>query len=36
LVNKTAGDSIEIIIPAGKKQYIIKKVITFHGTELKG
>jgi transcription elongation factor GreA len=36
LVNKTAGDSVEIIIPAGKKQYKIRKVITFHGTELKG
>jgi len=36
LMNKTAGDSVEIIIPAGKKQYVIKKVITFHGIELNG
>ena len=34
LMNKTAGESVKIIIPAGEKQYIIKKIITFNGTVL--
>jgi len=36
LTGKTAGDNVEIVIPAGKKRYHIRKVVTFHGTELKG
>ncbi len=34
LMNKTPGESVEIVIPAGKKQYLIKKIVTINGTEL--
>jgi len=33
LRNKTAGDNIELNIPAGKKRYFIEKLITVHGEE---
>jgi len=34
LTGKTAGDEVEVIIPAGKKRYYIEKVVTIHGNEL--
>jgi transcription elongation factor GreA len=33
LNNRSAGDSVEITIPAGKKRYLIKKLTTIHGNE---
>jgi transcription elongation factor GreA len=33
LRNKTAGDEIEINIPAGKRRYYLEKLITVHGEE---
>ncbi|HOP29609.1 MAG TPA: transcription elongation factor GreA [Spirochaetota bacterium] len=32
--NKTAGDVVEVVIPAGKRKYLIKKIATIHGNEL--
>jgi len=32
--NKKAGDIVEVAIPAGKRKYIIKKIVTIHGNEL--
>ena len=31
LVNKTAGEDVEITVPAGKRFYFIKKLVTIHG-----
>lgn len=33
LRNKTAGDNIELNIPAGKRRYFIEKLVTVHGDE---
>jgi len=35
LQNKTAGDEVEITIPAGKKKYFVEKLVTIHGNEFK-
>lgn len=35
LQNKTAGDEVEITIPAGKKKYFVEKLVTMHGNEFK-
>lgn len=32
--NKSTGDVVEVVIPAGKRKYQIKKIITIHGTEM--
>jgi transcription elongation factor GreA len=32
--NKTAGDVVEVVIPAGKRKYLVKKITTIHGNEL--
>lgn len=32
--NKTAGDVVEVVIPAGKRKYLIKKITTIHGNEM--
>ncbi len=32
--NKTVGDEVEVVIPAGKRQYVVKKILTIHGKEL--
>jgi transcription elongation factor GreA len=32
--NKSAGDLVAIVIPAGKRNYLIKKIVTIHGNEL--
>ena len=32
--NKSVGDNVTIVIPAGKKNYLIKKIVTIHGNEL--
>ena len=32
--NKTVGDKVTIVIPAGKRNYLIKKIVTIHGNEL--
>lgn len=34
LQNRYAGDSVEVTIPAGKRNYKILKIITIHGTEI--
>jgi len=34
LQNKTAGDQVEILIPAGKRNYYIEKLVTIHGNEI--
>lgn len=34
LQNRFAGDSVEVTIPAGKRNYKILKIITIHGTEI--
>ena len=31
LVNRTAGEDVEITVPAGKRFYFIKKLVTIHG-----
>ena len=31
LLNKTAGEDVEITVPAGKRFYSIKKLVTIHG-----
>ncbi|MCL1910805.1 MAG: transcription elongation factor GreA [Leptospirales bacterium] len=31
LINKTAGEDVEITVPAGKRFYSIKKLVTIHG-----
>ncbi len=33
LQNKTAGETIEVTIPAGKKNFYIEKLTTIHGNE---
>ncbi|MBN2403880.1 MAG: transcription elongation factor GreA [Spirochaetes bacterium] len=33
LNNRTVGEEVEASIPAGKKRYLIQKLITFHGNE---
>jgi len=32
--NKSAGDVVEVVIPAGKRKYLVKKITTIHGNEL--
>lgn len=32
LNDRTAGETVEVVIPAGKKRYYIEKVKTIHGT----
>ena len=32
--NKAAGDLVTVVIPAGKRNYLIKKIVTIHGNEL--
>jgi len=32
--NKSVGDQVAIVIPAGKRNYLIKKIVTIHGNEL--
>lgn len=31
LQNKTAGDTVEAVIPAGKRRFYIEKLVTIHG-----
>ena len=31
LLNRTAGEDVEITVPAGKRFYFIKKIVTIHG-----
>jgi transcription elongation factor GreA len=31
LVNRCAGDKVEATVPAGKKRFLIEKLVTFHG-----
>ena len=33
LQNKQVGDNVEVIIPAGKRNYYIEKLMTIHGNE---
>jgi len=33
LQNKQAGDNVEVVIPAGKRNYYIEKLTTIHGNE---
>ena len=33
LLNRTAGEDVEINVPAGKRQYFIEKLVTIHGEE---
>lgn len=33
LQNKTAGEEVEVIIPAGKRKYFIERLVTIHGNE---
>jgi len=32
--NKSAGEIVEVVIPAGKRKYFIKKISTIHGNEM--
>jgi len=32
--NKSVGEHVTIMIPAGKRNYLIKKIVTIHGNEL--
>ena len=32
--NRSAGDTVTVVIPAGKRNYLIKKIVTIHGNEL--
>jgi len=32
--NKSVGEHVTITIPAGKRNYLIKKIVTIHGNEL--
>ncbi len=32
--NKTLGETVEVVIPAGKRKYQIKKITTIHGNEM--
>ena len=32
--NKSAGDHVTVAIPSGKRNYLIKKIVTIHGREL--
>lgn len=32
--NKTVGENVSVVIPSGKRNYLIKKIITIHGKEL--
>jgi len=34
MLNKSAGEKVTIVIPAGKRNYLIKKIVTIHGNEL--
>ncbi|MDR3237838.1 MAG: transcription elongation factor GreA [Spirochaetia bacterium] len=34
LLNKTAGEDVEITVPAGKRLYYIKKLVTIHGEKI--
>jgi transcription elongation factor GreA len=34
LSNKTAGEEVQITIPAGKRIYYIEKIVTIHGDEI--
>jgi transcription elongation factor GreA len=34
LLNKTAGEDIEITVPAGKRLYYLKKLVTIHGEKI--
>jgi transcription elongation factor GreA len=31
--NKSVGDQVAVIVPAGKRTYLIKNMITIHGNE---
>jgi len=31
--NRKAGEEVEVNIPAGKRKYLIKKIVTIHGNE---
>jgi transcription elongation GreA/GreB family factor len=31
--NKSVGDQVEVMVPAGKRTYLIKNIITIHGKE---
>ena len=35
LNNRSVGEEVEANIPAGKKKYLIKKLVTLHGNEFK-
>lgn len=32
--NKSVGEKVSVVIPSGKRNYLIKKIITIHGKEL--
>jgi transcription elongation factor GreA len=34
MMGKKAGDEFTVVLPAGKKEYIIEKVVTIHNREL--
>ena len=34
LSNRSAGEEVEVTIPAGKKRYLVEKFVTVHGREL--
>lgn len=34
LSDKTAGDTVEIVIPAGKRRFYIEKIVTIHGNAI--
>jgi len=36
LNNRSSGEKVEVDIPAGKKRFQIKKIITIHGNEVSG
>ncbi|HPS56946.1 MAG TPA: transcription elongation factor GreA [Spirochaetota bacterium] len=34
LQNRFAGETVDVVIPAGKRKYRILKIVTIHGTEI--
>lgn len=32
--NRSTGDVVEVVIPAGKRKYLIRKITTIHGNEM--